>query len=53
MDNLSRFMDKNKYITLIYIVMTKPYCGIESKVPKGYHRATMQECIDNKQVQNR
>ena len=30
--------------------MTKPYCGIESKVPKGYHRATMQECIDNKQV---
>ena len=30
--------------------MSKPYCGIESKVPKGYHRATMQECIDNKQV---
>jgi len=30
--------------------MSKPYCGIETKVPKGYHRATMQECIDNKQV---
>ena len=30
--------------------MSKPYCGVSEKVPKGFHRATMQECIDNKQV---
>lgn len=28
---------------------SKPYCGI-GKVPKGWHRGSMKECIENNQV---
>ena len=29
--------------------MTEPYCGV-GKMPKGYRRGTMRECVDMKQI---
>jgi len=28
---------------------SKPYCGIKTTAPRGYHLATAQECLDNGQ----